>query len=131
MQSEMRRPEHPMIDRYADALDERLRAAAVAHRRQIPPRWLTTLLRRLRALGKPLAQSGAMALTALVVIVAISATPAARSGDLVTPWSTPLAAPDQDEVIESDLSFVDYLPPGDFLAIRDADNLDIPDLAAE
>ncbi len=131
MPSEMRQPDHPSIDRFVDSLDARLRAEAKAHKRAIPPRFISTLSRRLKALAKPLAQSGAMALTALVVILAISATPAARSGDLVVPRSTPLAAPNPQALVESDLEFIDYLPPGDTLAIREADNSDIVDLLPE
>jgi hypothetical protein len=136
MQSEMRRPAHPEIDRFADTLDKRLRLEARAHRRSIPPPFVMDFFRRLKALAKPLAQSGAMALTALVVIVAISATPAARNGDLVTPRSTPLAAPSPVELIESNFSYLDYLPASDLLgpdtlAVREPDNSDIPPIEAE
>lgn len=131
MQSEMRRPEMPPIDRYVEAVDERLRAEIRVHRRSIPPPWLISLFRHLKGLAKPLAQSGAMALTALVVIVAISATPAARSGDLVAPRTGPLAAPNEAALVESDLSFRDYLPAGDTLAIQEADISDIGDDVAE
>lgn len=131
MPSEMRTPEHPKIDRFIETLDHRLRLETLAHRRAFLPPLLIDLFRKLRVLAKPLAQSGAMALTALVIIVAISATPAARLGAPVAPGSTPLAAPDHQAVVESDVSFFDYLPPGDLQAIRVADNPDIAPIVFE
>lgn len=125
MPSEMRIPEHPKIDRFVETLDHRLRLETLAYRRAFLPPRLIDLFKKLRVLAKPLAQSGAMALTALVIIVAISATPAARLGTPAAPASSPLAAPNHDAVVESDISFFDHLPQGDLQAIRVADNLDI------
>lgn len=125
MPSEWRTPEPPKIDRFVETLDHRLRLETLAYRRAFLPPQLVDLLRKLRVLAKPIAQSGAMALTALVIIVAISATPAARLGTPAAPAASPLAAPDHDAVVDSDFSFVDYLPADDLQAIRVADNLDI------
>ncbi|CAN5822624.1 hypothetical protein BH23ACT4_BH23ACT4_11360 [soil metagenome] len=124
MPSDMSTPPSPKIDRFVDTLDERLRLETLAYRRAFLSPRLFNVFRKLKVLAKPLAQSGALALTALVVIVAISATPAARLGNPVVPDS-PLAAPNQNAVVDSDISFFDYLPPGDFQAIRVADNPDI------
>ncbi|MEX1037420.1 MAG: hypothetical protein WDZ96_01030 [Acidimicrobiia bacterium] len=131
MRSEMRRPEPPNIDRFVETLDHRLRLETLAYRRSYPPPRLVDLFRKLKVLAKPLAQSGAMALTALVVIVAISATPAARLSVPVTSGSTPLAAPDHTAVEQSDINFFDYLPPGDLQAIRNADNSDTTPIVFE
>ncbi|MEX1093534.1 MAG: hypothetical protein WEF28_10310 [Acidimicrobiia bacterium] len=125
MPSEWRTPEPPKIDRFVETLDHRLRLETLAYRRAFLPPQLVDLIRKLRVLAKPIAQSGAMALTALVIIVAISATPAARLGTPLTPGSAPLAAPDHEAIVNSDISLFDYLPPGDVQAIRVADNLDI------
>jgi hypothetical protein len=43
----------------------------------------------------------------------------------------PLSAPDHESVVDSDVSFLDYLPPGDLQAIRVADNLDIAPIVFE
>ena len=131
MHSEMRTPPAPKIDRFVETLDERLRLETLAYRRAFLPPLLVDLVRKLKVLAKPLAQSGAMALTALVIIVAISATPAARLGNPVVPDSAPLAAPDRGALVESDISFFDYLPPGDLQAIRVADNPDIAPIVSE
>ena len=131
MPSEMRIPEIPEIDRFKDTLEERLRLEVLSYRRAALPRVVFVVFGKLKALAKPLAQSGAMALTALAVIVAISATPAARSGDLVTPAATPLAAPSSQQLIESDSQFVDFLPADDTIAIQEADISDIASLGAE
>ncbi len=131
MPSEMRTAPPPKIDRFVETLDERLRLETLAYRRAFLPPRLADVFRRLKVLAKPLAQSGAMALTALVVIVAISATPAARLGNPVAPDSSPLAAPNQNAVVDSDISFFDYLPSGDLQAIRVADNLDIAPTVSE
>jgi hypothetical protein len=125
MPSDWRTPEPPKIDRFVETLDERLRLETLAYRRTFLPPKLVDVIRKLKVLAKPIAQSGAMALTALVIIVAISATPAARLGTPVAPGSTPLAAPDRTAIVNSDSSFLDSLPPGDIQAIRDTDNLDI------
>ncbi len=131
MPSEMRRPEMPDLDHFINALDRRLRTEVVAARRAVPPRGLYALLNTLRKLAKPLAQSGAMALTGLAVIVAIGATPAARTSDLVHPISAPLASPNDQALIESDMAFVYYLPEDDILAVQEADNPDTPTLVTE
>jgi hypothetical protein len=131
MHSEMRTPQSPNIDRFVETLDERLRLETLAYRRAYLPPRLVDLVRKLKVLAKPLAQSGAMALTALVIIVAISATPAARLGSPVVPDSAPLAAPDRGTVVDSDISFFDYLPPSDLQAIRVADNPDIAPIVSE
>lgn len=125
MPSDWRTPEPPKIDKFVETLDHRLRLETLAYRRAFLPPQLVDLLRKLKVLAKPIAQSGAMALTALVLIVAISATPAARLGTPATPASTPLAAPNHDAIIKSDISLLDSLSPGDIQAIRVADNLDI------
>ena len=121
----MRRPEPPEIDRYIEKLDRRLRDEVVSQRRFIVPSVITFVTRRLRALTKPLIQSGAMALTGMAVIIAISATPAATSGDLAIPIAAPLGAPDPAAIIESDSRFIDYLPQDDIVAVQEADNSDI------
>jgi hypothetical protein len=131
MRSEMRIPEHPKIDRFVETLDHRLRLEALVYRRAFLPRRLIDLFKKLRVLAKPLAQSGAMALTALVIIVAISATPAARLGTPAAPAASPLAAPDHNAVVDSDFSFFDFLPPDDLQAIRVSDNLDIASAVSE
>lgn len=131
MPSEMKTPEHPKIDRFVRTLDHRLRLETLAYRRTFLPPRLIDLFKKLRVLAKPLAQSGAMALTALVIILTISATPAARFGTPATPTSSALAAPDHDAVVDSDVSFFDYLPPGDLQAIRVADNPDIAPIVFE
>jgi hypothetical protein len=123
--TQFRIPEHPKIDRFVETLDHRLRLEALVYRRAFLPRRLIDLFKKLRVLAKPLAQSGAMALTALVIIVAISATPAARLGTPAAPAASPLAAPDHNAVVDSDFSFFDFLPPDDLQAIRVSDNLDI------
>ena len=124
MPSEMRRPEIPNLDHFYTTLDSRLRSEAVVSRRTIPPRSLYALLHALRKLAKPLVQSAAMALTGLAVIVAVGATPAATSGDLAHSLTTPIAAPSEAALAESDRTFVDYLPKDDILAVQEPD---IPD----
>lgn len=131
MPSEVRTPEPPRIDRFVETLDQRLRLETLAHRRAFLPPRMVDLFKKLKVLAKPLAQSGAMALTALVVIVAISAAPAARIGTPVASGPAPLAAPDHDAVVASDITLFDYLPPGDLQAIRVADNLDIALIVSE
>lgn len=131
MPSEMRTPKTPKIDRFIETLDHRLRLETIAFRRTFLPPLLVDFVRKLKVLAKPLAQSGAMALTALVIIVAISATPAARLGTPLSPGSAPLAAPDHNAVVQSDISLFDYLPPGDVQAIRIADILDITPIVSE
>ncbi len=125
MRSEWRTPEPPKIERFVETLDHRLRLETLAYRRAFLPPQLVDVLRRLKVLAKPIAQSGALALTALVIIVAISATPAARLGSPLAPGSSPLAAPDHHAIVDSDISLFDYLPAVDVQAIRFADNLDI------
>lgn len=125
MPSEWRTPEAPKIERFVETLDERLRLETLAYSRAFLPPKLVDVIRKLKVLAKPIAQSGAMALTALVIIVAISATPAARLGSPVASGSTPLAGPDHSAIVDSHRSLLDYLPPGDIQAIRDADNPDI------
>lgn len=127
MPSEMRRPEIPNIDRFINRLDERLRLEAVHISRAVPPWGVTSLLHKMRKLIKPLAQSGAMAMTALAVIIAIGATPAATTGDLATPRSTPLAAPNETALVQSDRNFIDYLPADDILALTAIQEADISD----
>lgn len=131
MPSEMRRPELPDIDRFINALDMRLRTEVSGTRRSIPPRFVYNLAHIVKKLAKPLAQSGAMALTGLAVIIAVGATPAARIGDLANPLATPLAAPNQTALIESDSAFLDYLPEDDILAVQEADIPDTPILETE
>jgi hypothetical protein len=131
MHSEMRRPDPPKIDRFVETLDRRLRLETLAYRRAYLPPSILNLFRKLKVLAKPLAQSGAMALTALVIIVAISATPAARLGVPVSSGTTPLAAPSPAALVDSDVNYLDYLPAGDLLAIRNADISDIGPIAAE
>jgi hypothetical protein len=131
MHSEMRRPEPPKIDRFIETLDRRLRLETLAYRRAYLPPSILNVFRKLKLLAKPLAQSGAMALTALVIIVAISATPAARLGVPVSSGTTPLAAPSPAALTDSNVSYLDYLPAGDLLAFRNADISDIGQIAAE
>lgn len=131
MLSEMRKPELPELDRFKANLDSRLRDEVGNQQRFILPGTLFRLGRYLRALVKPLLQSGAMALTAIAVIIAISATPAATIGDLVVPAETPLAAPDVAAVDASDHQFVDFLPQDDVLALQKADNSDIASVVME
>jgi hypothetical protein len=131
MHSEMQRPEPPKIDRFVETLDSRLRLETLAYRRAYLPPSIRNLFAKLKVLAKPLAQSGAMALTALVIIVAISATPAARLGVPISSGTTPLAAPSQTNLVDSDVNYLDYLPAGDLLAIRNADISDIGSIAAE
>jgi hypothetical protein len=120
----MRRPEIPNLDHFYTVLDSRLRSEATATTRIIPPRSLYALVHALRKLAKPLVQSAAMALTGLAVIVAVGATPAAKSGDLAHSLTTPIAAPSEEALAESDRAFLDYLPEDDILAVQEAD---IPD----
>jgi hypothetical protein len=130
----MRRPDPPKIDRFVETLDRRLRLETLAYRRAYLPPSIMNLFRKLKVLAKPLAQSGAMALTALVIIVAISAAPAARLGVPVSSGTAPLAAPSPAALGDSDvnyLGYLDYLPAGDLLAIRNADISDIGPIAAE
>jgi hypothetical protein len=125
LHSEMRKPEVPELDRYKSQLESRLLAEIAIQRRVIFPDMFTSIARHLKALVKPLVQSGAMAMTAIAVIIAVSATPAANLGDLVVPAETPLAAPSADELQASDSQIVDYLPPEDVFAMQIADNSDI------
>jgi hypothetical protein len=129
--SEMRKPEVPDLDRYKERLDARLREEVGKQNRVVFPGAFFKLGRYMKALVKPLVQSGAMAMTAIAVIIAISATPAATVGDLVVPSETPLAAPDVDDLEASDSQFVDYLPAEDVLALQKADNSDISGLGME
>lgn len=117
MQSEMRRPEMPDIDRYLDTVDQRLRAETQAHRRAIPPYWMPAVARLLRALAKPLAQSGAMAITALAIILAMSATPSARPLQSQAPSSAPLASPSQIAVFDGDGGLRAFLNPDEVMAV--------------
>jgi hypothetical protein len=130
MPSEMRRPSTIEIPEFTRDLDILLRNQVPEQRRAILPTGVQTFARRLSVLVKPLLQSGAMALTALAVIIAVSAVPAATTG-LSTPTAGPLAAPNPYALIESDSNFVDYLPNDDLLAIQEADNSDIDPSLAE
>lgn len=121
MPSEMRRPDMPGIDHFLDALDVRLRTEVAATTRAIPPRRLYVLLHTLRRIGRPIAQSGAMALTGIAVIIAIGATPAANSGDLPGFLRTPVAVPSETALVESDSRFADRLPADAVLAVQKAD----------
>lgn len=131
MHSEMRIPEVPSMEHFKSTLDTRLRIEVSRQRRAIFPSFATSLVHHLRMLIKPLLQSGAMAMTAIVVIIAISATPAATTGDNEIPSAAPLAAPDVRTLVESDSTFRDFLPADDVLAVQKPDNSDIVTLDME
>jgi hypothetical protein len=98
------------MEYFKATLDARLRLEVAEQKRAIFPLSLKILTHRLKMLAKPLLQSGAMAMTAIVIIIAISATPAATTGDLDIPIAAPLSAPDVRTLTESDASFHDQLP---------------------
>lgn len=123
MHSEMRVPAAPQLEHFKATLDTRLRFEVAQQKRAIFPAALTALTHRLKMLVKPLLQSGAMAMTAIVIIIGISATPAAITGDLDIPMAAPLSAPDARVLIESGASFLD-VPADDVLAIP-RDGIDI------
>lgn len=130
MPSELRRPELPNLDHFYTILDKRLRTETVNARRSIPPRSLYSLAYAMRKLAKPLFRSAAMAMTALAVIIAVGATPAATSGHVAPSLTTPIAAPSEAALAESDRSFLDYPPEDDILSIgelRAIQEADIPD----
>lgn len=124
MHFEMCHPDIPKTDRYIQVLDSRLRAEVATQRRIMMPRVLSVILHRLRALVKPLLQSGAMALTGIAVIIAISATPAANIGDGAGPLVGPLAAPNPDALVASDNQFIVGLPKNNVLAVQESDIFD-------
>jgi len=131
MHSEMRIPEVPPMEHFKSTLDARLRVEITRQRRAIFPAAVRGLVHHLRSLIKPLLQSGALAMTAIVVIIAISATPAATTGDNETPRAAPLATPDVRSLVDSDSTFRDYLPADDILAVQKPDNSDIPFIGME
>ncbi|MCB1246939.1 MAG: hypothetical protein KDB69_06730 [Acidimicrobiia bacterium] len=114
----MRIPDTPDIRHFVDLLDERLRHETVSYRRSALPRRLSSFLARMRTLLKPLAQTGALALTAVLIIVAFSVAPSPNPGPVPRP-SDPLAAPETIVTPSRDVHFADALPPGDVLAMRD------------
>jgi len=127
----MRVPELPQLEQFKRTLDSRLRAEAAKQTRVVFPRRILAVSRRLRALIKPLLQSGAMAMTAIVIIIAISAAPAATTGDLEIPLASPLAAPNVQALTNSDAEFFDLLPADDVLAVQKPDNSDIVAIGME
>ncbi|HEY5890019.1 MAG TPA: hypothetical protein VIW94_04895 [Acidimicrobiia bacterium] len=131
MHSEMHTPEVPPMEHFKLTLDARLRIEVARQKRAIFPSAVTGLVHHLRSLIKPLLQSGAMAMTAIVVIIAISATPAATTGDNEIPRAAPLAAPDVRTLVDSDSTFRDFLPADDVLAVQKPDNSDIAYLGME
>ena len=92
MPSEVRRPSEIRLDRFVDNLDARLRAEAVKTRRIRLPARVNVMLRALKVRALAVLQGGALALTALAVIVAVGIVPAVRpNGAAVS--TGPLAAP--------------------------------------
>lgn len=92
MPSEVRRPTEIRLDRFVDRLDERLRDEAVKTRRARLPVGLHAMLRAVKVRALAVLQGGALALTALAVIVAVGVVPAMRP-DGSTATNGPLAAP--------------------------------------
>lgn len=70
-------------------------------------------------------------MTAIVVIIAVSATPAAKTGDLDIPIAAPLSSPDVRAISVSDAEFLDLIPAEDVLAVQKPDNSDIVSAAME
>ena len=92
MHSEARRPAEINLDQFVDRLDARLRDELAVTRRVTLPttinRWLQAF--RIRALA--FIQGGAMAVTALAVMVAVGVAPTIRSADVAVSES-PLSSP--------------------------------------
>lgn len=124
MPSDMRRPDIPNLDHFYYVLENRLQTEVVAAKRFLLPKRLNALFIGLRKLAKPIAQSAAMALTGLAVIIAVGATPAATKGDLARPLTSPISAPSETEIVESDQAFLHRLSKEETLAVQEADILD-------
>ncbi len=92
MHSELRRPSSIHLDRFVAALDERLRHEVRVTRRVLVPIAVTRLIRSLKIRSMAFVQGGALALTALAVMVAVGIGPAVNSQWHNGP-SEPLAAP--------------------------------------
>jgi hypothetical protein len=78
MRSEIRRPGHINLDHYVERVDARLRDEVKTIRRISLPRSFTKALRALKIRAMALLQGGAMALTAVAVMVAFGAAPALK-----------------------------------------------------
>lgn len=133
MPSEMRRPGPIAIEGYIDRLDLRIRDEAGRNRHASLPSPAHMAARRLRALLRPLLQSGAMVLTSLAVIVAVGVAP----GTLPTAThdNSSVAAPaDPSSFIYEPNGFLDRIPDDEFLAseaVHVPDNPDTPQLGME
>jgi len=92
MQSEARRPAEINLDQFVDRLDARLRDELAATRRVSLPtrfnRWLRAI--KIRALAA--LQGGAMAVTALAVLVAVGVAPPIHPTDVAVSES-PISSP--------------------------------------
>ena len=120
MPSDMRRPATIDIDQFVLAMDAHLRDEVGRTRRWAIPEALKHPIKTLKAAGKPILQSAAMALTAVSVIIAVGVAPATL-GSLEP--DAPLATPTISEPL---VSFTDHLPLEDLLAVQLADNPDTP-----
>lgn len=92
MRSDARRPSEIRLDRFVEQLDAHLREEAATIRRFALPESFHRLVRAVKVRALVLLQGGAMALTALAVLVAVGMAPAVTS-PISASTSTPLAAP--------------------------------------
>lgn len=92
MHSEARRPDHINLDRYVETLDERLRGEVGRIRRAILPDRVNRLIRAIKVRAFAIVQAGALALTAMAVIVAVGIAPTLTS-ETVPEESALVAAP--------------------------------------
>jgi hypothetical protein len=92
MHSEARRPAEINLDQFVDRLDARLRDELAATRRVTLPTTINRSLRAFRIRVLAFIQGGAMAVTALAVMVAVGVAPTIRSADVAVSES-PLSSP--------------------------------------
>ena len=79
MHSEPRRPDSINLDRFIESLDERLRGEVKHTRRLVLPEGVRRLMRAFKIRALAFVQAGALALTAMAVIVAVGIAPSMRA----------------------------------------------------
>ncbi len=92
MHSEARRPTEINLDQFVDRLDARLRDELAVTRRVTLPTTINRWLQAFRIRTLAFIQGGAMAVTALAVMVAVGVAPTIRSPDVAVSES-PLSSP--------------------------------------
>ncbi len=80
MHSDARRPQDINLERYIDTLDQRLRGEVTRVRRFVLPSGMRRFLRAVKIRALAVVQGGALAMTAIAVIVAVGIAPSMKDG---------------------------------------------------